>query len=69
MTYHNQFNPETGIHRIQKSSLDSQLIKAEATETDAIEFTDLGLPLPGVTIRIVDTNNQLYRKDDWSVAN
>ncbi|MFB2979501.1 SDR family NAD(P)-dependent oxidoreductase [Microseira sp. BLCC-F43] len=59
ITYQNQFDRETCIHRIQKYSLDSQLVKAEATETDAIEFTDLGRPLPGVAIRIVDTNNQL----------
>ena len=60
ITYQNQFNDKTGIHRIKKSSLDSQLVTAEATDTDVIEFTDLGLPLPGVAMRIVDTNNQLF---------
>ncbi|MGB3189382.1 MAG: SDR family NAD(P)-dependent oxidoreductase [Limnoraphis sp.] len=62
MTYQNQFDDKIGIHRIQKSSLDGQLVKAEATETDVIEFTDLGLPLPGVIIRIVDSNNQLLQE-------
>ncbi|NES18381.1 MAG: SDR family NAD(P)-dependent oxidoreductase, partial [Symploca sp. SIO3E6] len=59
MTYQNQFDPESGIHRIRKSSLEGQLVKAKATEKDAIEFTDLGAPVPGVQIRITDESNQL----------
>ncbi|NEP14132.1 MAG: SDR family NAD(P)-dependent oxidoreductase [Symploca sp. SIO2C1] len=59
MTYQNQFEPTSGIHRIQKSSLGGQLVKGEATDTDVIEFTDLGAPVPGVQIRITDEQNQL----------
>ncbi|NES18401.1 MAG: AMP-binding protein [Symploca sp. SIO3E6] len=59
MTYQNQFEPESGIHRIRKSSLGGQLVKGLVTETDIIEFTDLGAPVPGVQIRITDENNQL----------
>ncbi len=59
MTYQNQFDSQSGIHRIQKSSLGGQLVKGEATDTDVIEFTDLGAPVPGVQIRITDEQNQL----------
>ena|GEM_PF-881409 len=59
MTYQNQFDTTSAIHRLQKSSLGGQLVKAEATDTDVIEFTDLGAPVPGVQIRITDEHNQL----------
>ncbi|NER93847.1 MAG: SDR family NAD(P)-dependent oxidoreductase, partial [Symploca sp. SIO1B1] len=59
MTYQNQFDSASGIHRIRKSSLGGQLVKGLVTETDIIEFTDLGAPVPGVQIRITDENNQL----------
>ncbi|AOY81499.1 SDR family NAD(P)-dependent oxidoreductase [Moorena producens JHB] len=59
MTYQNQFDAASGIHRIQKYSLGGQLVKGEATDTDVIEFTDLGAPVPGVQIRITDENDQL----------
>jgi len=59
MTYQNQFDCESGIHRIRKSSTPGKLVKAEATETEVIEFTDLGAPVPGVQIRITDENNKV----------
>ncbi|WP_424097233.1 SDR family NAD(P)-dependent oxidoreductase [Moorena producens] len=59
ITYQNQFDSESGIHRIRKFSIGGQLIKGEATDTDVIEFTDLGAPVPGVQIRITDENNKL----------
>jgi amino acid adenylation domain-containing protein len=59
MTYQNQFDCETGVHRIVKSSLGGQLKHASRDETEAIEFIDLGGPVPGVQIRITDPDNQL----------
>ncbi|MDF5730566.1 MAG: SDR family NAD(P)-dependent oxidoreductase, partial [Rhizonema sp. PD38] len=59
MTYQNQFDCQKSIHRIKKSSLGSRLVKAEATASDAIEFVDLGVPVPGVQIRITDLENQI----------
>ncbi|GET39922.1 SDR family NAD(P)-dependent oxidoreductase [Microseira wollei] len=58
MTYQNQFNEPTGIYRIKKYSVGGQLELA-TDNVDAIEFTDLGLPVPGVQIRIVDRENSL----------
>ncbi|NEQ75873.1 MAG: SDR family NAD(P)-dependent oxidoreductase [Okeania sp. SIO2C9] len=59
MTYQNQFDCESGIHPIRKSSIGGKLVKGEATDTDVIEFIDLGSPVPGVQIRITDENNKL----------
>ena len=59
MTYQNRFDFQSGIHRIKKSSLGGQLLKAEATDTDVIEFIDLGTTVPGVQIRIADGDNQI----------
>ncbi len=59
MTYQNQFDCETGIHRIKKSSLGGRLSKANKDDADVIEFVDLGPPVPGVQIRITDENNQV----------
>jgi acyl-CoA synthetase (AMP-forming)/AMP-acid ligase II/thioesterase domain-containing protein/NAD(P)-dependent dehydrogenase (short-subunit alcohol dehydrogenase family)/acyl carrier protein len=59
MTYQNQFNSEADIYRIKKSSLGSQLELTTDTNVEATEFTDLGLPVPGVQIRITDTENNL----------
>ncbi|NEQ06321.1 MAG: SDR family NAD(P)-dependent oxidoreductase, partial [Moorea sp. SIO4E2] len=59
ITYQNQFDFESAIHRIRKFSIGGQLIKGEATDTDVIEFTDVGAPVPGVQIRITDENNKL----------
>lgn len=59
MTYQNQFDCESAIHRIRKSSLGEQLIPGEATNPNVVEFTNLGAPVPGVQIRITDRDNKL----------
>lgn len=59
MTYQNQFNEQTDIYRIKKASVGSQL-ELTTDSHDVIEFTDLGLPVPGVQIRIVDDENLLF---------
>lgn len=59
MTYKNQFNEQTDIYRIKKSSVGGQLEQTTDSSVEGIEFTDLGLPVPGVQIRIVDNENSL----------
>jgi acyl-CoA synthetase (AMP-forming)/AMP-acid ligase II/thioesterase domain-containing protein/NAD(P)-dependent dehydrogenase (short-subunit alcohol dehydrogenase family)/acyl carrier protein len=59
MTYQNQFNEETDIYRIKKSSVGAQLEQTTDSSVDVIEFTDLGHPVPGVQIRITDDKNSL----------
>lgn len=59
MTYQNQFNKQTDIYRIKKSSVGGQLELTTDANIDVIEFTDLGLPVPGVQIRITDAQNSL----------
>ncbi|AOX00476.1 hypothetical protein BJP34_14340 [Moorena producens PAL-8-15-08-1] len=59
MTYQNQFDPETGVHRVEKSSLGGKLQIGPDDAQDTIDFIDLGKPVPGVQIRITDKNNQL----------
>ena len=59
MTYQNQFNEQTDIYRIKKSSVGGQLELTTDSHVEGIEFTDLGLPVPGVQIRIVDRENSL----------
>lgn len=59
MTYQNQFNQETDIYRIKKSSVGGLLEQTTDPSVDTIEFTGLGLPVPGVQIRITDAENSL----------
>ncbi|MGD2089536.1 MAG: SDR family NAD(P)-dependent oxidoreductase, partial [Candidatus Aminicenantes bacterium] len=59
MTYQNHFNFERGIHRFERSSLSGKLKKTGNDSTDTVTFVDLGPPIPGVQIRIVDKKNQL----------
>jgi amino acid adenylation domain-containing protein len=59
MTYQNEFDCETGVHRIVKASLGGRLERAGHDEAEVIEFIDLGGPVPGVQIRIADQHNQL----------
>lgn len=59
ITYQNNFNFETGIHRVWKSSLSGSLKKADRDDAMTSNFVDLGSPIPGVQIRIVDRDNHL----------
>jgi acyl-CoA synthetase (AMP-forming)/AMP-acid ligase II/NADP-dependent 3-hydroxy acid dehydrogenase YdfG/acyl carrier protein len=59
MTYQNSFSQETAIHYVRKSSLKSILEITNKQGKDVLSFIDLGKPIPGVQIRIVDDNNQL----------
>ena len=57
MTYQNDFDCSSGVHRIRKSSLAGHLQVADDDEV-AIPFVDLGGPVPGVQIRITDKENK-----------
>jgi amino acid adenylation domain-containing protein len=62
MTYRNQFDVNSGVHRILKSSLGGMLKEADTEDVTTISFVDLGPPMPGVQIRIVNANNNLLRE-------
>ena len=59
MTYLNNFDIESGVHRFAKSSLGGTLKKASSDDAHAAIFVDLGGPTPGVQIRITDQQNRL----------
>lgn len=59
VTFQNNFTREKGIHYFKKSSLTGSLKIAKKDEKNVLSFIDLGPPVPGVQIRIVDSNNQL----------
>jgi amino acid adenylation domain-containing protein len=53
------FDIERGVHRIAKSSLGGRLDTRPDEDSPTVSFVELGLPVPGVQLRIVDANNQL----------
>lgn len=59
ITYQNEFHPDTGVHWIAKASLNGRLERREAEDASAVAFVEVGLPNPGVQLRIVDSDNQL----------
>ncbi|WP_218081859.1 SDR family NAD(P)-dependent oxidoreductase [Anthocerotibacter panamensis] len=60
-----QATPEQPVlcHTLDKASLGGSLSRLAAGEPNAITFVDLGTPIPGVTIRIVDPDNQPLTED------
>jgi amino acid adenylation domain-containing protein len=59
MTYQNDFDLETGVHRVLKSSLGGVLVAADCDDARSVVFVDLGPPIPGVEIRITDAANRV----------
>ncbi|GEM_PF-1170817 len=55
-----------GSIRVDKESLSSTIRRVEAGHPSGVEFTVLGKPVPGVSLRIVDEHNQLLR--EWQVG-
>jgi surfactin family lipopeptide synthetase A len=53
--------PDTGIHHINKHSLADRVEKS-TSEVDSVTFVELGSTIPGVSIRVVDPNNQVVRE-------
>ncbi|MGW1031997.1 SDR family NAD(P)-dependent oxidoreductase [Streptomyces antibioticus] len=54
-------NPHEGRLRVDKASLGGAL--RWSTEADAITFTEVGPPIPGVRLRIVDSDDTLLPED------
>lgn len=59
MTYQNDFSLQGGVYFVKKSSLGGRLKLASFGAKDCVEFIDLGPPMPGVQIRITDSQNRL----------
>ncbi|MEP7124114.1 MAG: amino acid adenylation domain-containing protein [Byssovorax sp.] len=57
IAYNNHFDLGKSVHRVAKSSLGGVLEPAFPDDPGSIPFIDLGPPIPGVKIRIVDTDN------------
>jgi len=63
ISYANQFDDVRGVHRILKSSLGGILKTSGHDDADTVAFVDLGPPIAGVDIRIVDANNAVLPED------
>ncbi len=59
IAYNNHFDLGTSVHRVAKSSLGGVLEHTFDDDTGSIPFVDLGAPIPGVKIRIVDADDRL----------
>ncbi|PEU19242.1 MULTISPECIES: non-ribosomal peptide synthetase [unclassified Bacillus (in: firmicutes)] len=53
----------SGVHILDKYSLTESIKFIEVGNRDSITFTEMGGPIPGVSIRIVDQSNQLLTED------
>ena len=63
MTFCNDFAVETGAKFFTKASLGSVLNPAAGSDPHTINFIDLGPPVPGIEIRITDSeNNQVCER-------
>ncbi|KAF3884406.1 MULTISPECIES: SDR family NAD(P)-dependent oxidoreductase [Nostocales] len=51
------------FHRLDKSCLQGTIRRVETEHPNSVAFTDLGAVIPGVTIRIVDSENNLVPED------
>jgi len=53
--------PDAGIHRLNKHSL-ANVVEKSDSEADAITFVELGRTIPGLSVRIADSNNRTMRE-------
>jgi acyl-CoA synthetase (AMP-forming)/AMP-acid ligase II len=51
------------FHTVDKSSLNSSLKRVHPEHPNGATFTDLGLPIPGISIRIVNADNSLLPEE------
>ncbi|HYG09226.1 MAG TPA: SDR family NAD(P)-dependent oxidoreductase, partial [Pyrinomonadaceae bacterium] len=49
----------TGVNFVDKNSLGTQIRRVNTDHEDAITFVEVGVPIPGFSMRIVDGDNQL----------
>ncbi|HEY2739795.1 MAG TPA: AMP-binding protein, partial [Thermoanaerobaculia bacterium] len=60
MTYGSDFSVANGSRRFRKSTLNGLLEPAAPEDTEpTVDFIDVGPPIPGVDVRIVDRQNRL----------
>jgi amino acid adenylation domain-containing protein len=59
IAYNNHFDLGRSVHRVARSSLGGVLEPAFTDDPGSIPFIDLGAPIPGVKIRIVDADDRL----------
>jgi amino acid adenylation domain-containing protein len=59
VAYNNHFDLGQSVHRVAKSSLGGVLEPAFTDDPGSIPFIDLGAPIPGVKLRIVDADDRL----------
>lgn len=52
------------FHTVDKSCLNQPLKRVHPEHPQATTFTDLGLPIPGISIRIVDQDNDLLPEEN-----
>lgn len=52
----------TGVYHIDKLSLSTTLKEIDEQHINSVSFVELGKPVPGMSIRIVDQDNQLKRE-------
>jgi acyl transferase domain-containing protein/acyl-CoA synthetase (AMP-forming)/AMP-acid ligase II/acyl carrier protein/short-subunit dehydrogenase involved in D-alanine esterification of teichoic acids len=62
MTYTNDFSIETAVRFFDPTSLGGDLCPVPADTARAAAFVDLGPPIPGVEIRITDSDNNVVRE-------
>lgn len=51
------------FHRLDKSCLQGNIKRVEIDHPNTVDFTDLGVVIPGVTIRIVDNHHNILPED------
>ena len=54
----NHFTVQTGARRFLKSSLEGRLEAADRDDATTATFIDVGPPIPGVQLRIVDRHDE-----------
>lgn len=59
MTYQNEFSVPTGAYRFKKNTLGGLMEFAQKDDATAVTFVDLGPVMPGVEIRITDSQNKV----------
>ncbi len=58
MTYANGFRPETGAFRCRKAGLGEALVAADTGDPLGVDFIDVGPPIPGVRLRVVNADSR-----------
>ncbi|WP_251577028.1 non-ribosomal peptide synthetase [Paenibacillus sp. MER TA 81-3] len=58
--YSHHFASDSGIHYLESYNY-GETVKLSLDSSSAVQFVQLGTPIPGAAIRIVDTNGQVVR--------